>query len=59
MLTPMAPHFAATLWHGFTSAPGRLLIDSDEINWNENVIKQKWPKLDKNQSLPFIVRVNE
>ncbi|XP_065209388.1 probable leucine--tRNA ligase, mitochondrial [Planococcus citri] len=58
MLAPMTPHFAATLWHGFTSAPGHLLTDCDEINWNENVMKQKWPKLDKDYILPFKITIN-
>lgn len=58
MLTPMTPHFAATLWQGFTSASGRLLADCDEIQWNENVIKQKWPKLDKDFILPFMITVS-
>lgn len=57
MLTPIAPHFAATLWYGFTAAPHRINIDSDEINWKANVFQQKWPKMDEDFKVPLRVKV--
>lgn len=57
MLAPVTPHFAATLWFGFTSAPGRLNTDCHEINWNENVLKQKWPTIDGEYEVPLYCKV--
>lgn len=51
MLTPMAPHFASTLWSGFVSTPGRINQNWEQINWEENAINQKWPQVDNNYNL--------
>jgi len=46
MLTPMAPHYASALWSGFVSAPGRINHKWEQINWENDVIDQKWPQVD-------------
>lgn len=42
----MAPHFASALWSGFVSAPGRINKNYEQISWEDDVIHQKWPKVD-------------
>lgn len=57
MLAPIMPHFAATLWMAFCSAEGRLTTNDGEIEWNENVMLQKWPKMDDDYDIPVTLRV--
>ncbi|XP_065209389.1 leucine--tRNA ligase, mitochondrial-like [Planococcus citri] len=57
-LAPLAPHFASTLWQGFVSAPDRI-CGVDEINWDENMLKQKWPKVDPDYMLPVYCRFGD
>lgn len=57
MLYPMAPFFAAELWSGFVSAPGRL-NNSDEILWDKSVSCQKWPEADFKYNLDLVCQVN-
>lgn len=47
MLAPMAPHFASALWSGFVSAPGRINQSWEQISWEDDVMKQKWPQVDE------------
>ena len=58
MLAPIMPHFAATLWFGFTSASGRLITECKEIDWNANVLKQKWPVVADDTSVEIAYRVS-
>ncbi|XP_060853600.1 leucine--tRNA ligase, mitochondrial [Rhopalosiphum padi] len=58
MLTPMAPHFASALWSGFVSAPGRINHKWDQINWENDVINQKWPQVDSDYILNLYCVVN-
>jgi len=51
MLTPMAPHFTSALWSGFVSAPGRINHKWEQINWENDVIHQKWPQVDSDYIL--------
>lgn len=51
MLAPMAPHFASALWSGFVSAPGRINKNWEQINWEDDVINQKWPQVDNDYTL--------
>lgn len=51
MLTPMAPHFSSALWSGFVSAPGRINHKWEQINWENDVINQKWPEVDSDYIL--------
>lgn len=53
MLAPMAPHFASALWSGFVSAPGRINTNWEQINWENDVISQKWPQVDSDYILNF------
>lgn len=54
----MAPHFASELWSRFVSAPNRLTQDSNEIDWDSDVLKQRWPEADLDYALNATVRVN-
>lgn len=47
----MAPHFASALWSGFVSASGRLNQNWEHINWDGDVINQKWPQVDNDYVL--------
>uniref|UniRef100_A0A2S2PG17 leucine--tRNA ligase n=1 Tax=Schizaphis graminum TaxID=13262 RepID=A0A2S2PG17_SCHGA len=58
MLTPMAPHFASALWSGFVSAPGRINHKWEQINWENDVINQKWPQVDSDYILNLYCVVN-
>ncbi|KAJ9592009.1 hypothetical protein L9F63_001448, partial [Diploptera punctata] len=58
MLAPMAPHFASELWSGFVSAPHRLNVSSNEINWNGDVLEQCWPHVDMNYNLELVCMIN-
>jgi leucyl-tRNA synthetase len=58
MLAPMAPHFASELWERFRSAKNRINEHSAHINWNADVFSQRWPKVDENFNVDFIIKVN-
>lgn len=58
MLAPMAPHYASELWSKFCSAPNRLNPESNELQWNEDVLAQRWPSVDPQYKLDFTVRVS-
>lgn len=61
MLAPLAPHFASELWSGFCSVP-RLTseknIDKQEIQWDKDVLQQKWPEVDMEYELDLTVYVS-
>ncbi|XP_017777824.1 PREDICTED: probable leucine--tRNA ligase, mitochondrial [Nicrophorus vespilloides] len=57
LLAPIAPHFASELWSGFLSAPNRL-NQSNEIDWNANILKQTWPDIDYEYNLDLVFQVN-
>ncbi|OXU31011.1 hypothetical protein TSAR_014188 [Trichomalopsis sarcophagae] len=57
MLAPLAPHFASELWAGFCSAPHRLSNDG-ELQWDKDVLEQRWPAVDSEYKLKVRVRVN-
>lgn len=58
MLAPMAPHYASELWSKFCSTPNRLNPESDELQWNKDVLSQRWPSVDLQYKLDFTVRVS-
>lgn len=58
LLAPLAPHFACELWSIFTSAPGRLNVDSDEIKWDKSFLEQIWPDVDMEYELDLTLKVN-
>lgn len=58
MLAPMAPHFASELWLKFATAPHRLNATSAELQWEEDVLSQKWPEIDQNYQLDLAIRIN-
>ncbi|GJQ87681.1 hypothetical protein Trydic_g17499 [Trypoxylus dichotomus] len=57
LLAPMAPHFASELWSGFLSAENRL-NDNSEIDWNADVLQQRWPDVDYDYRLELVCQVN-
>lgn len=57
MLSPLAPHFASELWAKFLTVPNRLSSPSHEIQWELNVLEQKWPEVDHNYELDLTVKV--
>ncbi|ALC43061.1 Aats-leu [Drosophila busckii] len=58
MLAPMAPHFASELWSKFVSVRGRLNNASEELQWSEDVLKQRWPDVDASYELDLSIKVN-
>lgn len=56
MLAPIAPHFASELWSGFVAAPNRLNT-TEEIDWDKDVLEQKWPKIDRNYNMDIVCQV--
>lgn len=58
MLAPMAPHFASELWSKFVSIAGRLNAASEELQWSEDVLAQRWPDVDAAYQLDLSIRVN-
>ncbi|KAM3967920.1 LOW QUALITY PROTEIN: leucyl-tRNA synthetase, mitochondrial [Aphomia sociella] len=59
MLAPVMPHFCSELWAGFLSAPHRkCLVSNDYIDWNKNVLEQKWPRVDDSFKLSFLCKVD-
>ncbi|XP_072943956.1 leucine--tRNA ligase, mitochondrial [Epargyreus clarus] len=58
MISPVMPHFCSELWAGFLSAPERINNNSSCINWNENVLEQKWPVVNDNYELSFQCKVD-
>ncbi|XP_014217387.1 probable leucine--tRNA ligase, mitochondrial [Copidosoma floridanum] len=58
MLAPIAPHFASELWAGFCSAPNRIVEDG-EIDWDKDVLEQRWPEVDMEYELKVDVTVND
>ncbi|KAH8323945.1 hypothetical protein KR074_000626 [Drosophila pseudoananassae] len=58
MLAPMAPHFASELWSKFVAVPGRLNPASEELQWSEDVLAQRWPDIDAAYNLDLSIKVN-
>ncbi|KAI8041430.1 hypothetical protein M5D96_005689 [Drosophila gunungcola] len=58
MLAPMAPHFASELWSKFVAIPGRLNPASQELQWSEDVLAQRWPDIDAAYNLDLSIKVN-
>lgn len=58
MLAPITPHFCSELWAGFTSAPHRVCEASELIDWDKNVLEQRWPKVDDHYKLSFLCKVD-
>lgn len=58
MLAPMAPHFASELWSKFASASNRINSSSTELQWDKDVLSQKWPEIDQHYQLDLAIKVN-
>lgn len=54
----MAPHFASEMWSRFLLAPNRKNQSPQEINWDEDILKQQWPEVDAEFPLTISVRIN-
>ncbi|XP_077285543.1 leucyl-tRNA synthetase, mitochondrial [Arctopsyche grandis] len=57
MLAPIAPHFACELWAGLISAEKRINKTSHLIDWEKNILNQKWPVVDPNYSLDVLIMI--
>lgn len=58
MLSPVTPHFCSELWAGFLEAPHRICTDPNVIDWNKDVMNQKWPKVDDEYQLSLLCKVS-
>ncbi|XP_055373598.1 leucine--tRNA ligase, mitochondrial [Condylostylus longicornis] len=58
MLAPIAPHFASELWSRFCSTPNRINTNLVDIEWDRDVLRQKWPDIDMEYNLDFTVKIN-
>lgn len=53
----MAPHFASELWSLFARIPNRINNQSNEINWEADVLDQSWPRIDADHALSLTIEV--
>ncbi|XP_034833133.1 probable leucine--tRNA ligase, mitochondrial isoform X1 [Maniola hyperantus] len=58
MLSIITPHFCCELWAGMRSAPNRICDLSDGIDWNQEVLQQRWPVVNENYPLSFQCKVD-
>ncbi|XP_050335231.1 leucine--tRNA ligase, mitochondrial [Bactrocera neohumeralis] len=58
MLAPMAPHFASELWSKFVTVPHRLNTSTPELQWERDVLAQRWPDIDADYKLDLTIKVN-
>lgn len=58
MLAPLAPHFASECWYRLASAPKKVDPCPFGIDWNKDVLDQKWPEVDMDYNLDFTIYVN-
>lgn len=58
LLAPLAPHFASECWYRLSSCPNRPDDQRLLIDWNEDVLQQKWPEVDGDYNLDFTIYVN-
>lgn len=54
LLSPFTPCFASELWAGVA----QVASSSSSYNWEQNVLLQKWPKIDEDTQLPLVVKYN-
>ncbi|XP_053659478.1 leucine--tRNA ligase, mitochondrial [Anopheles marshallii] len=62
MLAPMAPHFAAELWHQLVTAPHRVeerdASSGCVLQWDGTVFDQRWPEIDEDFPLDLTFKIN-
>lgn len=58
MLAPLAPHFASECWYRLASAQNKVDETSETIDWNKDVLEQKWPEVHEDYNLDFTIYVN-
>lgn len=58
VIAPFAPNFASELWSKFLSIPNRIDHTESEIDWNKDVLEQKWPKPDGDFQVSFDILVH-
>lgn len=58
MFSPIAPLFASECWSKFLSVPNRVDTSETNLKWNEDVLEQNWPTVDKNFADIFVIRVS-
>lgn len=57
MLAPMAPHFSSELWSKFVTVPHRLNASTPELQWERDVLAQRWPDIDADYKLDLTIKV--
>lgn len=58
MFSPIAPLFASECWSKLLSVPNRIDTNTTSLKWNEDVLEQNWPTVDKNFADIFVIRVS-
>ncbi|XP_039757439.1 probable leucine--tRNA ligase, mitochondrial isoform X2 [Pararge aegeria] len=58
MLSIITPHFGCELWAGMRSAPNRICDNADGIDWNQEVVQQRWPIVDESYPLSLQCKVD-
>lgn len=58
MFSPIAPLFASECWSKFISVTNRLDTENTRLNWDKDVLQQRWPDVDKNIGDIAVIRVN-
>lgn len=59
MFSPIAPLFASECWSKFLSVPNRVDTNSKNLKWNDDVLEQNWPNVDKNIDDILVIKVSE
>lgn len=62
LMAPIAPHFASELWSLFLATPNRVNVGEntmiDDIDWDGDVMQQRWPIVDDAYELDLIFKVS-
>lgn len=58
MFSPIAPLFASECWSKFVSVPNRTDANKPHLKWDNDVLEQKWPTIDKNVDDILVIKVS-
>lgn len=58
MIAPLAPHFASECWFRLANAPNKINTDNSIINWDLDVMSQRWPEVNQDYGLEFTIYIN-
>lgn len=57
MISPIAPLFASECWSKFLSVPNRIDTDAIHVNWEKDVVEQRWPSVDQDIEDIMVIKV--